>query len=742
HTLRDTPNPGTLLVNLNAELTAAFGSGWASRSDLYFGIIANRNNAPASGIGSAPAQNGDPSRTIYASKGTGSANSTTPWSFTSSALGVSATAIGGFMDAIATVSANSNAVMTMSQSANPVPWNNSWSVWNPVPGAGFSIFTGGIQRAFGSAPGTSQEKMLDIHRVPGDGSAPSYVSTVRLTNSGDLWVGRLYYQLSTAVAPVGGGTVTGAGVYPQNAVVQLTATPAATPGNLFLNWTGTTTSTTNPLSVTMDGTKSYTANFGIPAAINAPTVTDVTPTGATLGGTVTSLGDGAVVERGIVRSVVSVNADPLLDGAGVTKVVVAGDIGSFSTAVSGLVVGTPYAFKAYITTSVGTAYTSVAQFTPGAPTVASTPTVTAVTDTSATLGGNVTNISPGKAIERGIVYSLAATNADPLLDGTGVTKATRSGGKGIFSLAVTGLTPATTYAFKVFMKTSVGTGAAVKFMTTYSDVRFFTTDTTPDFTGGLGSITGRVIRAGETQVFGFNLPFSSSVAFSGSGASAGMLWQLIDAAGAEVASGTGNLSLSKAIALGNYRLRISNPGTSTETFSLNLNASTPADPKPDISVGLEATTATNPTSGINAYFAASSDSQSAVATSSKAAAKDIFFLIDNDDVLPDSMRISGPGPDSRFKVAYKLAGKNVTAAVIAGTARTVVIGPDADAVPFSVKISPDRRSTEITEKLTIGGKLTPVFYARSFIGNVTVSASSDPTKTDVAKFRLNTLAFP
>lgn len=738
HTLRDNPNPGTLLVNLNTELTAAFGSGWASRSDLHFGIIANKNNAPASGIGSAAPQNGDPSRTIYASKGTGSANSTTSWSFTSNALGVSATAISGFMDAIATVTANGNAVMTMTQAANPVPWNNSWSVWNPVPGASFSIFTGGIQRAFGSAPGTSQEKMLDIHRVPGDGSAPSYISTVRLDNSGDLRVGQLYYQLSTAVAPVGGGTVTGAGVYAQNTVVQLTATPTATPGNIFVNWTGTTTSTTNPLSVTMDGAKSYTANFGIPAAISAPTVTGVTPTGATLGGNVTSLGDGTVTERGIVYSLASANADPLLDGAGVTKVTVAGDLGTFTSAVTGLTVANLYAFKAYITTSVGTVYTSVAQFTPGAPTVASLPTVTAVTDTSATLGGNVTSITPGRAIERGIVYSEAATNADPLLLGTGVTKLTRSGGKGIFSIAVTGLTPATTYAFKVFMRTSVGTGAAAKFMTSYSDVRFFTTDTTPDFTGGLGSITGRVIRGGETQVFGFNLPFSSSVAFSSSGF-AGMTWQLLDAAGVEVATGSDNLSLSKAIPLGNYRLRITNPGVSTETFSLNLDASVPADPKPDISVGLEATTATNPTSGIDAYFAAPSLSQYAITTSSKAAAKDFFFLIDNDDALPDSIKISGSGPNTKYKIAYKLAGKNVTAAVIAGTAKTVVIDSDDAPVPFSVKVSPNRSSTDITERVTVGGKLTTIYKSAFFLGNVTVSASSDPSKTDVATFQLNSL---
>ncbi len=134
HTLRDTPNPGTLLANLNTELTSAFGEDWATRNDLYFGIIANRNNAPASGLGSAPAQNGDPSRTIYASKGTGSANSTTPWAFNTSALGVSATAIGGFMEAIDNIAANGNAVMTLTQGANPVEWNNGWSEWNPVPG--------------------------------------------------------------------------------------------------------------------------------------------------------------------------------------------------------------------------------------------------------------------------------------------------------------------------------------------------------------------------------------------------------------------------------------------------------------------------------------------------------------------------------------------------------------------------------------------------------------------------------
>jgi hypothetical protein len=454
---------------------------------------------------------------------------------------------------------------------------------------------------------------------------------------------------------------------------------------------------------------------------------------------VTSASSGAVAERGVVYSLLSDNSDPSIGGVGVTKVAVSGGLGVFTTAVTGLTLAEPYAFKAYVTTSVGTVYTSVTTFTPGSATILPLPTVSGVTETSAILGGNVTSITPGRAIERGIVLSVASVNDNPLLNGSGVTKLTRSGGKGIFTLSATGLTPATTYAFKVFMRTSVGTRTATKFMTSYSDVRFFTTDTTPDFTGGLGSITGRLIRAGDTQVFGFNLPFSSSVAFSGTGASAGMTWSLLNAAGVEVASGTGNLSLSKAIALGNYRLRITNPGATTETISLNLDASTPANPKPDVSVGLEATTAVNPTNGIDQYYASASSSQTALNTTTKAAARDFFFLIDNDDVLPDAMKISGSGPDARFKISYKLAGKNVTAAVIAGTAKTVVLDEDDAPVSLHVKVSPNRSSTDILERVNVNGRLVTVYKSASYLGTVTVTASTDNTKTDVATFRLNTL---
>jgi uncharacterized repeat protein (TIGR02543 family) len=57
-----------------------------------------------------------------------------------------------------------------------------------------------------------------------------------------------------------GGTVTPeSGSFGENESVELLATPDST--YVFVNWTGSSTSTANPFSITMDSDKSYTANF-------------------------------------------------------------------------------------------------------------------------------------------------------------------------------------------------------------------------------------------------------------------------------------------------------------------------------------------------------------------------------------------------------------------------------------------------------------------------------------------------
>jgi formylglycine-generating enzyme len=100
------------------------------------------------------------------------------------------------------------------------------------------------------------------------------------------------------------------------------------------------------------------------------------------------------------------------------------------------------------------------------PPTPSTPSSTQITATSATLGGNVSSDGGAAITERGVVYSATATNNDPLIDGTGVTKVTATGTTGAFTIPITGLTPSTGYSYKAYATNSQGT--------TYTNVATFT----------------------------------------------------------------------------------------------------------------------------------------------------------------------------------------------------------------------------------------------------------------------------
>jgi alpha-tubulin suppressor-like RCC1 family protein len=295
-------------------------------------------------------------------------------------------------------------------------------------------------------------------------------------------------------------------------------------------------------------------------SVTTPTSTNVTATTATLGGKVTSDGGVTITERGLVYSVIGTNGDPVVGGAGVTKIIAGGTTGVFAVPVTGLTAGAAYSFKAYATTSAGTGYTNVATFTTlstnanlsalalnigtlspafasaatsytasvsnattsitvtpsaaqanvtiqarvnGGPysavtsgnasaalslnmgsntvdvlvtaqdaattktyTVAVTrlaaltviaATPTSITTMEARLGGNVTSDGSATVTERGVVYSVTATNSDPLIGGPGVTKMTTTGTTGSFTVPVTGLLAGTAYSFKVFATNNAGT---------------------------------------------------------------------------------------------------------------------------------------------------------------------------------------------------------------------------------------------------------------------------------------------
>lgn len=90
------------------------------------------------------------------------------------------------------------------------------------------------------------------------------------------------------------------------------------------------------------------------------------------------------------------------------------------------------------------------------PTVTS-PTSATITATGATLGGNVTGDGAAAISQRGVVYSVTATNSNPLIGGAGVTTATASGTTGVFTVPVAALVQGTAYTFKAYATNSQGT---------------------------------------------------------------------------------------------------------------------------------------------------------------------------------------------------------------------------------------------------------------------------------------------
>jgi hypothetical protein len=102
-----------------------------------------------------------------------------------------------------------------------------------------------------------------------------------------------------------------------------------------------------------------------------------------------------------------------------------------------------------------------------APTL-TTKTPTAVTGSSAILGGDVTADGGATVTERGVVYS--TSNTTPTLGGTGVTQDINTATTSSFSETVAGLTAGTTYYVRAYATNSAGTG--------YGNVQTFTTPTT------------------------------------------------------------------------------------------------------------------------------------------------------------------------------------------------------------------------------------------------------------------------
>ncbi len=125
-----------------------------------------------------------------------------------------------------------------------------------------------------------------------------------------------------------------------------------------------------------------------------------------------------------------------------------------------------------------------------------TPTQASITTTGATLGGNVTSAGDAAVSGRGVCIG---ASANPALGGTCFTA---SGTTGIFTVSATGLTQATTYNYRAYATSSVGTSYTTNDTFTTLAPPTITSPTNTSITTTGATLGGNVTAAGGAAVTG------------------------------------------------------------------------------------------------------------------------------------------------------------------------------------------------------------------------------------------------
>lgn len=225
------------------------------------------------------------------------------------------------------------------------------------------------------------------------------------------------------------------------------------------------------LKITTNSTNSSTAKFTIyengganesivtpgyqpqPPTLTTDAVSPIAQTTATLNGTITVEGANSTVRGfayGTNSTLATVIATTTESGSFPT--------GAFTYAASGLTCNTTYYARAYATNPTDTGLGSIQSFTTSAcnPTV-TTQAASSITDTSATLNGNITATGGANATVRGFAWGTNST----LSGGDTATTTDTVGqpfGTGAYTGATSGLTCNTTYYARAYATNSSGDG--------------------------------------------------------------------------------------------------------------------------------------------------------------------------------------------------------------------------------------------------------------------------------------------
>ena len=264
----------------------------------------------------------------------------------------------------------------------------------------------------------------------------------------------------------GGATITARGVCWSTSTAPVVTgshtTDAGTTGSYTSSITGLSPATlyyvrayaTNSVGTAYGNEVTFTTLATLPS-LTTSAVTNVSVFTATGGGNVTADGGATITARGVCWSTTS---GPVATGNHTTDV---GTIGSYTSSLTYLAVGTLYYVRAYATNSAGTAYGSEVTFTTLTLPSLTTATVTNISFNSATGGGNVTADGGTTITARGVCWG---TSTGPVTSGSHTTDA---GTTGSWTSSITGLTAGTLYYVRAYATNLVGTvyGNEVTFTT-------------------------------------------------------------------------------------------------------------------------------------------------------------------------------------------------------------------------------------------------------------------------------------
>lgn len=308
----------------------------------------------------------------------------------------------------------------------------------------------------------------------------------------------------------------------------------------------------------------------------------------------------------------------------------------------------------------------------GAAPIVTTMPADAITENSATLGGEVEDDGDVVVNVRGVVID---TSPLPVLAAAVDFPATTAG-VGMFTVDAAGLTPGTRYYSRAYAINNVGTS--------YGEEIVFTTASPVVFAGGTAEFD-RSIFPGDRHVFNFTLDRPRVVRISTTGG-ASLTIGLRDSEGRIIASfmGDGEVIFDELLLATSYVLEIQRqPGTgSALAYQLEIDARVEAVTRPDVAVGPSA-------ARLVGRLAYPPSRQTATVLSLKARPVTAALALANRGNRPDRLLLRGRNGEPFLKVTYFGPTGNITSAVVTGTYRTPEIDESDAEILVRVSVKPN-----------------------------------------------------